>query len=806
MVAAEGDNDAPSPAGASGRSASGAKASSTAGALKLPSCAALAEQHPQPLPTPEHWAASEAWLEAAVQHAQSQAPALFAYFRSSRKDDQTVMIMGYKDQFLSTIFPTAPSSQACSSRNPGKQDSDEEGAEAGGVSAGLAAAYERNRVLGLRTTYLYYSVLLYTLRKLYPMTLPGPDPSGAAGSRFAKPSVAAADAPLVAHLLSIPVFHSSLLTVAAMLAKAVDDRDPTCLGATPDLFLRTARAAGFEPNMMALWNAARWFQEAFVSSTSPFAPGCAAPAPNSAAPSAGGSSRPAPGVPPPPPPGPLPPLPGRLVIGRLMRLAEERGVLAQGSTFYAILSQGATGGFTDGDSTLLRNFLEAYSRRALARATDLAARLLQEQPQPQAGSAGGGSAALAPALPRLAAELMDSLLANRLDLAFNQHMSVLAACVLYGLAKALHLRMPFSAITRSLLAALPDHTPDLFERQVELKPAAGPPESATGGAGGAEEDGGAQAAGAAAVMGDVRSFYNEVFLPRAEGLVRTVVRKAATAAAASAEDQSAPVATAPSTGAAVAPAEPSPVAARPAAAAAKPVPAKAGPAPAAAAASGASGDGGFSFMTPPAAAAAAPAPKAASTAAIALAPAVVPAAAPVPPPPAAAAPATSVASLQEWERVTLPPAPSPTRTASHQASAGGGGGGRRLSVLSDYDLPEEEEEEEPAQAPTPRASTAKPGVLRTLRGAEPNTAAAVAAASAAVAAAVAAGSKKPPVGPSAARKSLTPAASPGLPTPALPVPPPAVGDKENGGVAAPGNGPAVRPGAGGRRQGLRQYR
>ncbi len=36
----------------------------------------------------------------------------------------------------------------------------------------------------------------------------------------------------------------------------------------------------------------------------------------------------------------MPALPGRFVLGRLMRVCEERGVLAEGSTVYCILTEG----------------------------------------------------------------------------------------------------------------------------------------------------------------------------------------------------------------------------------------------------------------------------------------------------------------------------------------------------------------------------------------------------------------------------------------------------------------------------------
>lgn len=79
-----------------------------------------------------------------------------------------------------------------------------------------------------------------------------------------------------------------------------------------------ARRAGFGTNMMALWNATRWFQEAFGAHAKR---------------GGGGGTGTAEAL-------VLPPLPGGYCLGRLARLAEEQGVLAEGSTFYSILAEG----------------------------------------------------------------------------------------------------------------------------------------------------------------------------------------------------------------------------------------------------------------------------------------------------------------------------------------------------------------------------------------------------------------------------------------------------------------------------------
>ncbi|KAG2434108.1 hypothetical protein HXX76_007835 [Chlamydomonas incerta] len=516
-------------------------------------CCALAELQPPPVPSMDDWAASNAWLERAVNIAKQQVSSLFAYFRLNKREDQTVMVMSIKDNFLAAAFPlprrrdAARSSLAAAAAAPDEAGAGgEDGGSSGDEGEGESEVHARNRSLALQTTYLYYGVLLHALRKLYPMVLP---PGVNATSRFAKPTVAASDVPKVCHLLSIPVFHTSLLTVACMVTRAIADRDPTCLGATPDLFLRIPQAAGFAPNMMALWNAARWYQEAFVTMPLSSAPLAADGAGSSRA----GTSE---------PPGPavaaagsaadaqlMPALPGRFVLGRLMRICEERGVLAEGSTVYCILTEGAAGGYTEGDSALLNVFLQSYARRATATVERMAAVAVQ-QLVAAARTAGEAPHPHQHLLSELAAELMDQVMCTRLELCFNQHVSVLAACCLYSVAKALKLRLPFSSVTRAFLTHLPDHPADLFDRQVELQPAgvSGGSGAAGGGAavrslaaraaaaasaagGGSAAEGGGAAVERSAVMGDIRAFYNQSFLPAMEGTVRSLVRTRTTGAA-----------------------------------------------------------------------------------------------------------------------------------------------------------------------------------------------------------------------------------------------------------------------------------
>ncbi|GLC35691.1 Retinoblastoma-associated protein [Pleodorina starrii] len=466
----------------------------------------IAQFWPPAVPDPEDWAASEAWLKNAVQIVRSDTRELFSYFRVDTNCDITVNILRIKDELLALIYPM-PLRQSLVAAAP-----------TGGN--GCAKITVTNQDLALQSTYLYYFVLHYVLRKLFPMRQLEGVPS-----RFNKNKLAVApeDVPRVLGLLLIPVFHSSLLVVASMLVQAIHSREPTCLGATPDLFLSTARIAGFQGNMLALWNACRWFEEAFTTA--------AAPASNSVA-SAGAGARAAPDL-------QLPSLPGRYVLGRLQRLCEEREVLAQGSTFFPIFSLiGQTcdetqnaGGYTDGDVRLVLAFMEAYSKRAINIAHAVAVKLVQElqgQQQRTNGAFDAASQSSRPLVPLeqfpgMVAELVDTVLATSQDLTWNQHMSVFLACCIYGLAKAVRINPTFTDVTNIFLKELPDHSKDIFEKQVELSPAVAGSQLSAAKPEGLEEYDCGYAIAKPAVLCGIRPFYNKVFLPRAEGDVRQVV-------------------------------------------------------------------------------------------------------------------------------------------------------------------------------------------------------------------------------------------------------------------------------------------
>ncbi|KXZ53115.1 hypothetical protein GPECTOR_7g1005 [Gonium pectorale] len=490
------------------------------------------------LPGPEDWLSSEDWLERAVQSA--------------------TVIMEHMCQFMGRVFP-----------------------DVGGPVEGMG-----RHALVLRTKHLYYGVLYYILSNRYPMSVSAAPPqratrssSGAgAAARFTRPTVPPGTESEVAFLLSIPAFHTSLLSVSATLVTAIGNKDPSFLSASPDACLRIVSAAGMIENLLAVWNACRWFQEFYVTPKSP-APAAAEGDLQQAAACGGGGVQQRTTAQPPSPLPPLPPLPGCSLLDRLQRLCEERGVLAQGSTFYAIVAKGATAGFNRSDQLLIEDFLRAYTRRATNLAFWIGERLVDQQLQqaaaagvaglpsaaPHASSRGRLSLASRPSLapgtaaaaasgalanlgaaaafPLLAARLVDRVLMECLDLAYGQHISVIVACCLYGMARALRLQMPFSTITRMFVSSLPDHSADLFGNQVEVRHATVGGEGAASGAA-AEVASGNSGPTVAAVLGDIRRFYNETFLTRVEGFIRsfvkshqqnTVAREAGVAGAATAD-------------------------------------------------------------------------------------------------------------------------------------------------------------------------------------------------------------------------------------------------------------------------------
>ncbi|EFJ51986.1 hypothetical protein VOLCADRAFT_87054 [Volvox carteri f. nagariensis] len=466
-------------------------------ALPFYRCCDLAHFNPAPVACPEDFLAAQEWLKKVVNSAQHSSGDLFTYFRLDRKNDQTVKIMSIKEEVLGCLFPASRRLSVAPMLDDGDPTA---GAEPGGISSQDAA---------LQATYLYYSVLHYILKKLFPKRVE------AASSRFgSKLTVAPEDVPRAFNLLMIPIFHSSLLVVAVMLVKAIWSRDPTPLGSTPEEFQGIPHKAGF-----------KWFEELFATEVSSENgedwQDSAAGSTASAAPQ-------------------LPSMPGRYVLGRLMRLCEEREVMAEGSTFYPIYEQlgglleGVYGGYTEGDLKLVLTFVQAYTRRAVALAGLVAQELVEGVKRQEAAQrrltvhcAAGGINGKPPqkplvphdVFPKMTADLVDTIITTNLQLAFNQHMLVLLACCLYSAAKASGYQLSFKDIIEVIVDRLPDVSADVFETQVELQPAVPGPGSPVSMSPCCNIS-------VPAVMGGIRKFYNSIFLLCAEGHVREFVTHA----------------------------------------------------------------------------------------------------------------------------------------------------------------------------------------------------------------------------------------------------------------------------------------
>ncbi|GLI68868.1 hypothetical protein VaNZ11_013414 [Volvox africanus] len=396
----------------------------------------------------------------------------------------TVKIMSIKDDLLARLFPWP--------RRLSIPWAYEQGAEAGIHSQQDAV---------LRATYLYYSALYYILKKLFPKSI-----IGGTASRFNnRPTVPPEAVPHAIQLLMTPVFHTSMLMVAAMLVQAICSQGARGLGTSLDEFLLISRKAGLQHNMMAVWNACRWFDNIFAAEM--YHADCHAERPQ------------------------LPPLPGRYVLGRLMRLCEEREVMAEGSTFYPIYEQlggileGVNGNFNVSDVKLVMWFVQAYTNRAVTIADFMAEKLVElvkQRQQTVDGMDAGGTAGFGKALaslddfPKMASDLVETIVASNFHLFFNQHMFVLLACSLYCMAKAARIKLSFAEITGLFAELLPDVSAQMFEAQVELHPALAGISSADS----AQKSCGI---GVPAVMGGIRPFYNSIFLPCVEGHVRQLI-------------------------------------------------------------------------------------------------------------------------------------------------------------------------------------------------------------------------------------------------------------------------------------------
>ncbi len=159
-----------------------------------------------------------------------------------------------------------------------------------------------------------------------------------------------------------------------------------------------------------------------------------------------------------------------------------------GSSLYHAICEGGGGSRSPGDYALVCSYLNSVD--GLARTRVLAA----------AAGVATMNAALnqVPAFSEECVWLMGLVSQEHLDLLFNQHLSNVIACCVYGIARVHGASVSFKKMTDTIMHTFPHHTLEDF-KQAELMP-------------GVE--------GAAAQYGDTRQLYNEIFLPRLEGALQ----------------------------------------------------------------------------------------------------------------------------------------------------------------------------------------------------------------------------------------------------------------------------------------------
>ena len=158
-----------------------------------------------------------------------------------------------------------------------------------------------------------------------------------------------------------------------------------------------------------------------------------------------------------------------------------------GSTLYSAICHGGGGSCNPGDYALVSAFLESVAALARTRVTGTAA-----------GMRHNTALSKAAAFQEECMWLMDVVLREHLDLLFNQHLSNIAACCVYGVARVYGAALSFKKVVDIIIATFPHHTVEDF-KQAELHPA--------------DEQSEAQ-------YGDTRQLYNEVFLPRIDTVLQ----------------------------------------------------------------------------------------------------------------------------------------------------------------------------------------------------------------------------------------------------------------------------------------------
>ncbi|KAL6753292.1 hypothetical protein V8C86DRAFT_474644 [Haematococcus lacustris] len=250
----------------------------------------------------------------------------------------------------------------------------------------------------LQAQLVYYRVLLHILQTLQPC-------SEVVDGRHKRRVIPNPEETF--RILSIPDFHLGLLTCSLELVCQV-----VVEGHVP---LQTLPLLDAACNMLAIWDAARWYIDCFTTQQS-----CSI-APKSLE-----------------------------LLQHIRQRAQDQLVLADGSNFFEVAFTGGGGMCSVGDTSLISSFIATLGDMAAQQTAQLASAVAEAH----------GLAARDVAL--ACGELMDALLMQRLDLFFNQHSAVLVTCCVYGVTKVLRLSISFKAIIAQAVATLPNVTAATF--------------------------------------------------------------------------------------------------------------------------------------------------------------------------------------------------------------------------------------------------------------------------------------------------------------------------------------------------------
>ena len=114
--------------------------------------------------------------------------------------------------------------------------------------------------------------------------------------------------------------------------------------------------------------------------------------------------------------------------------------------------------------------------------------------------------------------MVQAVLSTQLDLLFGQHVATLAACAVYGVARAYSVPLSFKRICTALVKHFPMLSQCTFQ-QVEL--CSGLDELEVAG-----QDSRSQHSPSKAFHGELRIFYNTKFLPRMQSRLLAITPKA----------------------------------------------------------------------------------------------------------------------------------------------------------------------------------------------------------------------------------------------------------------------------------------